>query len=87
MEKKKELQYFSQEVDFVTIKLEVRMLDVLMEEEVHRLRRVGRRKLRWTEGVREDTRKLFQVRNWKVAPTNRYDWRKKVDRPRFNNEL
>lgn len=35
-----------------------------MEEEVYRVRRVGGPKLRWTDGVSEDGRKLLYERNW-----------------------
>ena len=42
-------------------------------------RKRGRPKLRWTDGITEDARKIGAV-NWKTQAQNRAEWRRKLEK-------
>ncbi|XP_073991823.1 uncharacterized protein [Rhodnius prolixus] len=91
--KNQELQHLFQEADIVkVIRLgrlrwgghagrmsELETPRRLLQEDVHTVRRVGRPKLRWNDGVGVDAIDLPGVRNWEVAAMDREDWRKQIE--------
>jgi hypothetical protein len=46
-----------------------------LNTELDRVRRVGRPKMRWEDGVDQDTR-LLEVKNWKKVTLDRDEWAK-----------
>ena len=50
------------------------------------VRRVGRPKLRWEDGVDQDMR-LLEVKNWKRVALNRDEWRKLLKKVRVHHGL
>lgn len=51
----------------------------VLKEEIHRLRKIGRPKARWIDGVAADASSLFGVTNWMAAAQNRDAWRRLFD--------
>jgi len=50
------------------------------------VRRVGRPKLRWEDGVDQD-RRILEVKNWKRVALNRDEWTKLLKKARAHHGL
>jgi hypothetical protein len=68
-----------------------RTLNKIFNTKPNGVRRVGRPKLRWEDGVDQDL-KILEVKDWKKFALDRHEWAKllntftaKIDHSRFNN--
>lgn len=51
----------------------------VLKDEIHSLRKIGRPKATWIDGVAADAGSLFGVPNWMAAAQNRDAWRRLIE--------
>ena len=63
-----------------------RMINKVFHAKPEGTRKVGRPKLRWEDGVREDV-KTIGIRNWRSSALNREEWRKLLQKAKAHRGL
>jgi hypothetical protein len=58
----------------------------MFKSKPHGVRRAGRPKLRWEDGVDQDMR-ILEVKNWKKVALDRDEWAKLLKKARALQEL
>jgi hypothetical protein len=63
-----------------------RTLQKILNTKLDGVRRVGRTKLRWEDGVDQDIR-ILEVKNWKKVALDRDEWAKLLKKARAHQGL
>jgi hypothetical protein len=63
-----------------------RTINKILNTKLDGVRRVGRPKMRWEDGVDQDMR-ILEVKNWKKAALDRGEWAKLVKKVRTHQGL